>query len=72
MMINPAIVQNGKRVSLAQHSQLGKDVSEAEEREAVWEIGDDKAPGVDGYASFFFFLKKKAWNGAGKEVVAIV
>ncbi|GJR24075.1 retrovirus-related pol polyprotein from transposon TNT 1-94 [Tanacetum coccineum] len=42
-----------------------KEVNDNEIREAMFSIGDNKAPGQDGYTAKFF---KKVWNIVGKDV----
>ena len=44
-------------------------VSNKEIKEALWDIGDTKAPGPDGYSARFF---KATWNETGGEVCAAV
>ncbi|GKD87355.1 RNA-directed DNA polymerase, eukaryota, reverse transcriptase zinc-binding domain protein, partial [Tanacetum coccineum] len=46
-----------------------RDVSNSEIRKAMFMIGDNKAPGPDGYSSHFF---KKAWNILGDDVCKAV
>nr|GEU30012.1 hypothetical protein [Tanacetum cinerariifolium] len=46
-----------------------RDVTDAEVREAIFSIGDDKSPGPDGYTSAFF---KEAWNVIHTDVTSAV
>ncbi|XP_022846184.1 uncharacterized protein LOC111368907 [Olea europaea var. sylvestris] len=63
------ILRNGPLVSLEQGSSLTWDISSQEIKEALFSIGDDKSPGLDGYASYFF---KKAWRIVGDDVVEAI
>ncbi|GFY96656.1 hypothetical protein Acr_11g0009620 [Actinidia rufa] len=58
------ILLDGKLVQEEQSNVLIRDVSDGEIKEALFSIGDDKAPRPDGFSSFFY---KKAWNVVGKE-----
>lgn len=42
------------RVSDFKNGDLIKSVTDREVREAVWYLSEDKAPGPDGYLTFFF------------------
>nr|GFB60378.1 hypothetical protein [Tanacetum cinerariifolium] len=46
-----------------------RDVTDAEVREAIFSIGDDKSPGPDGYTSAFF---NEAWNVIHTDVTSAV
>ncbi|GJT78501.1 RNA-directed DNA polymerase, eukaryota, reverse transcriptase zinc-binding domain protein [Tanacetum coccineum] len=49
----------------ADAEEMIKEVSEKEIMEAMFDIGDNKASGPEGFSSVFF---KKAWNVVGKDV----
>ncbi|XP_039009143.1 uncharacterized protein LOC120137444 [Hibiscus syriacus] len=50
-------------------SNLIKDVTTEEIKEAIFEQGNDKAPGPDGYTPLFF---KKTWSIVGEDVVRAI
>ncbi|GJT07206.1 RNA-directed DNA polymerase, eukaryota [Tanacetum coccineum] len=54
-----------KRLSIMQAADLDRVVSRDEIRLAVWDCGENKSPGPDGY-SFEFF--KKYWNLVGSDL----
>ena len=58
------ILGTGPLVSPDQIDALTKDISVQEIRKALFDIGDDKSPGPDGYTSCFF---KKAWQIVGDD-----
>lgn len=68
-VINPEIMQNGHVLSRRQQLQLIRPVSKEEVKQAIMGIDDSKAPGCDGYNSYFF---KKTWYIVGEEVTAAV
>nr|GEX19579.1 RNA-directed DNA polymerase, eukaryota [Tanacetum cinerariifolium] len=61
-MASGALIQTSKRLSDVQASDLDKRVSRDEIRLAVWNCGENKSPGPNGY-SFEFF--RKYWNLVG-------
>ena len=63
------MVARGKKLDPLQVQLLTQQVTEEEIKNALFNIGEDKSPGLDGY-SFFFF--KKAWDIVGRDFVAAV
>ncbi|XP_057460090.1 uncharacterized protein LOC130750511 [Actinidia eriantha] len=57
--IDKDILRDGMLVDEAQATDLIREVSDEDIKEALFSIGDDKAPGPDGFSSYFY---KKAWN----------
>ncbi|XP_058782915.1 uncharacterized protein LOC131657547 [Vicia villosa] len=62
-------MRSGKQVSIGQRDALIRPVTEDEILEALKAIGDLKAPGIDGYGSYFF---KSSWNIVKWDVIAAV
>lgn len=60
---------DGPCVAAEDSTRLVEMVSFKEIKEALWSIGDLKAPGPDGYNSKFF---KSTWSTTGPEVCAAV
>lgn len=54
------------RISEVKANQMIRQVTAEEIKEAMFNIGDDKAPGPDGYTAAFF---KASWNIIGPDVV---
>ncbi|GKD05219.1 protein LAZ1 [Tanacetum coccineum] len=54
-----------KKVSELSNENMTRPVTNEEIKKAMFGIGDDKAPGPDGYTSTFF---KKVWDVVGQEV----
>ncbi|GKD13979.1 aspartic peptidase, partial [Tanacetum coccineum] len=54
-----------KRVSDLSNDNMTKPVTNEEIKKAMFGIGDDKAPGPDGFTSLFF---KKGWDVVGQDV----
>jgi hypothetical protein len=67
--LDSAIIRCGPYLSSSSHGLLLSPVSYEDIRKAVFDIGNDKAPGPDGYSSFFF---KQAWNVVGEDLCAAV
>lgn len=59
LTIDEDVVRGGPVVNIEQGDALTQDISSHEIKEALFDIGDDKSPGPDGYSSCFF---KKAWG----------
>jgi len=64
-----AIIHSGPCLSSSSHDLLLSPVTHEDIRKAVFSIGDDNAPGPDGY-SFLFF--KQAWHIVGDDLSAVV
>jgi len=60
--INPTIISSGPTISLEHANALTRPVCDQEIRDALFDIGDEKAPGPDGYSACFF---KQAWGTVG-------
>ncbi|XP_019230771.1 PREDICTED: uncharacterized protein LOC109211664 [Nicotiana attenuata] len=63
------IAKEGQIVSEEQMSQLIRDFSQKEVKEAIWDIEGTKAPGPDGHGSQFF---KDSWTIVGEDITAAV
>ncbi|XP_042023164.1 uncharacterized protein LOC121770513 [Salvia splendens] len=60
------ICRQGPLVSEEDSRVMVRPITVEEIKEALFDIGNDKAPGPDGYSSAFF---KKQWERVGKDVV---
>jgi hypothetical protein len=67
--LDSAVIHSGPCLPSSSHGLLLAPVSQEDIRKAVFSIGNDKAPGPDGYSSFFF---KQAWDIIGGDVCAAV
>ncbi|KAJ9536543.1 hypothetical protein OSB04_un000295 [Centaurea solstitialis] len=56
-------------LSLAESLDMIRPISDADIRHAMFSIGNDKAPGSDGFSATFF---KAAWNVIGPEVMRAI
>jgi hypothetical protein len=63
------VLRNGAQISAVHAEMLTKDVGEKEIWEALKDIGDMKAPGMDGYNSKFF---KASWKIVKDDVISAV
>lgn len=52
--LNQDVLNLGPKLDPAWHDRLVMEVSEGEIKQALWNIGDMKAPGLDGYNAYFF------------------
>ncbi|XP_042056346.1 uncharacterized protein LOC121800923 [Salvia splendens] len=67
--INVDIIRQDPLVSEEDSRDLVRAITVEEIKEALFDIGNDKAPGPDGYSSAFF---KKQWERVGNDVVDAV
>lgn len=67
--VDLSIVGKGPVLSIQQRRKLVTPVTTAEILSTLNSIGDDKAPGLDGFSSKFF---QKAWGVIGSELVAAI
>ena len=67
--LDSAVIHCGPCLPASSHDLLLAPVSPEDIRKAVFSIGNEKAPGPDGYSSFFY---KQAWDVIGGDVCAVV
>ena len=67
--IDSDVISCGPCIPSSSHSLLLSPVSAEDIRQAVFSIDNDKAPGPDGYSSFFF---KKAWPIVGGDFCSAI
>ncbi|KAK6162199.1 hypothetical protein DH2020_002040 [Rehmannia glutinosa] len=67
--IDPDIINVGPSISLEQASNLERDISRQEIRDALFDIGEDKSLGPDGFNSCFF---KNSWQIVGDDFCAAI
>nr|GEW67696.1 hypothetical protein [Tanacetum cinerariifolium] len=58
-----------KKISDGTKNNMVREVSNEEIKSAMFNIGDDRAPGQDGFSSVFF---KKSWNIVGEDVCSAI
>ncbi|CAH9115366.1 unnamed protein product [Cuscuta europaea] len=63
---DPRILDSGPKVEPSVHASLISPIDVKDIKAALFDIGDDKAPGPDGYSSAFF---KSNWNLVGDDLV---
>lgn len=63
------ILRKGALVSDDDCKDLVRPITDEEIKAALFDIGNDKAPGPDGYSSAFF---KKQWNRVGNDIIRAV
>ncbi|CAH9111762.1 unnamed protein product, partial [Cuscuta europaea] len=67
--LDPSIVTSGNILPLDAVEGLVTPITDLEIKEALFDIGDNKAPGPDGYTSAFF---KHNWHLVGHEFILAV
>lgn len=67
--IDPKIVYSGLKLNEEQRMNLIKIISAEEIKAALFSIGNDKAPGHDGYTSAFF---KASWDSTSPDLIEVV
>ncbi|XP_011079174.1 uncharacterized protein LOC105162752 [Sesamum indicum] len=67
--VDDGVFDCGPKLSSELIDELCREVTAVEVKDAIFNINDNKAPGPDGYSSYFF---KKAWNVVGNQVCRAV
>ncbi|XP_056697506.1 uncharacterized protein [Spinacia oleracea] len=67
--VNPTIMAMGSSLSEDDWHLLNRSITAEEVKEAMFSIGSDKSPGMDGYGSKFY---KATWDTVGYDVVEAV
>ena len=62
--VDLGVIRTGPILSSDQSAQLINNVSDVEIKDALFNIADDKAPGPDGFSSYFF---KQSWDTVGEQ-----
>lgn len=63
------VIRSGHVVTKEEAGTLCGEVTNEEIKGATWSIRNDRAPGFDGFDSYFF---KKAWSIMGRDVVMAI
>ncbi|PKI56117.1 hypothetical protein CRG98_023471 [Punica granatum] len=58
-----------RKVPLSKYHMLLSPIADAEIKEALFSMGNDKSPGPDGFTAFFY---KHAWHIVQKDVTSVV
>ncbi|GJX90379.1 zinc finger, CCHC-type containing protein [Tanacetum coccineum] len=58
-----------RRISIEEASHMIREITNKEIHDAIFAMGDNKAPGPDGYSAFFF---KEAWDIVGGDIIKAV
>ncbi|GJY61919.1 hypothetical protein Tco_0462576 [Tanacetum coccineum] len=58
-----------RRLSIEEASHMIREITNKEIHDAIFAMGDNKAPGPDGYSAFFF---KEAWDIVGGDIIKAV
>ena len=67
--INAQVMKRGPTLTKLQRIHLCAEVTEQEIYEGLKSIGNDKAPGIDGYNAYFF---KYTWKIIKKDIIEVV
>ncbi|XP_058776142.1 uncharacterized protein LOC131650449 [Vicia villosa] len=67
--INLQTMREGKCLNSDQRRDLIKQVSEKEIKDALFEMGDNKSPGIDGYSAKFF---KSCWSVIKEDLIRTI
>lgn len=64
-----SVFQEGYMLSAEDKNDMAMTVTNMERKQAIFDIGNEKSPGLDGYTTAFF---KKNWQTVGQDVIAAV
>ncbi|GAB2212027.1 hypothetical protein Droror1_Dr00025371 [Drosera rotundifolia] len=67
--VEDVFIREGSYLSASQQLALVHPFSAAEVKVVMWDIDDDKSPGIDGYTAVFF---KSFWSVVDNEVTVAV